>query len=132
MKLTNITTYSKNKVIGNSIKVVNSFIDVDVPSAGGIPRLYDVWGSYGWPALAIIPNPSEGDVEIRAVKNPEEEFKLELTDINGQILKTLYHGKTNDEVFSGIMNTDDLTPGVYFIILHTPWQATAKQLYIIR
>jgi ligand-binding sensor domain-containing protein len=134
LTLDDLKLFRDAELIESSAIIIDTgFIAIKVPSRGDGPRLYDSWNEHpDKPLIKLNPNPADETVEIEVITNSDEWINIELTDLNGQVLKTIYKGVYDSNIYSGIMNTNTLLPGVYFVILQTPWQKKATQLYIIR
>ncbi len=80
------------------------------------------------------PNPANGDfTEIGFVLNKQMNIKLELFDIMGNSIKTLYEGPASSGIHAVMVNTSELASGSYFYKFSTSdGNSVTKLLNIVR
>jgi hypothetical protein len=80
------------------------------------------------------PNPANGDyTEIGFVLDKPMEIRVELFDLMGNRIKTLYNGFASAGVHAVMLNTSELSSGAYYYKLSTSdGNSITKQLNVIR
>ena len=81
--------------------------------------------------LHIYPNPSNGKVMISFVNNTEHDAVLSLINMNGQVLNAIQTHQKNSNNEQFILDTANLTSGVYYCKIQTGDKATVKKLVVL-
>jgi hypothetical protein len=73
--------------------------------------------------MALIPNPSEGDVTITVSNN--EQFELTICDVTGKLMLSFKNIADGTSV-----STRSWAPGTYFVTLHQNQQHIVSKLMV--
>lgn len=75
----------------------------------------------------VYPNPANEEININLTLNGSTATTINVLDITGKVIKTVYLGEVNGDKNVSI-SVDDLTAGVYFIELVTPEGKQVKKI----
>ncbi|RRO21874.1 S8 family serine peptidase [Flavobacteriaceae bacterium 14752] len=75
----------------------------------------------------VYPNPTTGRVELSFNQNIDQEFKVNVIDLNGKILKT-FDIKSSSNQFN--FNLSDLSSGIYFVSIKSANKTAVKKLIL--
>lgn len=67
------------------------------------------------PGVTIYPNPARESFTVSFDFESNEDFSLELLDLNGRLVETLHNGPSQGSAFQKAYSTDGLPSGVYFV-----------------
>jgi hypothetical protein len=82
------------------------------------------------PTIIVKPNPAMDIVEIRLENNKEKAYVLRITDLEGRI--KFHFNKAANELKT-IINSNDLSPGIYFVLVDdSNGLQLSKKLIIVR
>ncbi len=79
-----------------------------------------------------IPNPSIGIIKIQYGLPKKTYISLRVYDIQGRLIKSIYKGTRDAGYYKLLLNTKDLSSGIYFIHLDTPKSDQIRQLIILQ
>ncbi|MEM9846943.1 MAG: T9SS type A sorting domain-containing protein [Bacteroidota bacterium] len=83
--------------------------------------------------LSIYPNPSDGQVNISYHLPQDSPIHLGIYHLNGQLLKV---AKTTSTEQKGkhllVLDTADLTPGIYIVLLRSKFGVVSRKLSVVR
>jgi hypothetical protein len=121
-------------------------IEVDIPNDMYDPINYNIRFRIGYTPSGIeesglpvaegyevYPNPSNGNALIKFGLNKRSDISLSLYDITGRRLKDIYSGTQEQGSHEFLLNKEDeLSEGIYFILLETGNYKITKKLVIVR
>ncbi len=82
------------------------------------------------PAIIVKPNPANEHVEIMLENNKEKAYFLRITDLEGRIK---FHFNKAASELKTIINTSELSPGIYFVLVDdSNGMQLSKKLIIVR
>ena len=82
------------------------------------------------PTIIVKPNPAMDVVEIILENNKEKDYVLRITDLEGRIK---YHFNKTASELKTIINTSELSPGIYFVLVDdSNGLQLSKKLIILR
>ncbi|MBK7966246.1 MAG: T9SS type A sorting domain-containing protein [Bacteroidetes bacterium] len=82
------------------------------------------------PAIIVKPNPANEQVEIILENNKEKAYVLRITDLEGRIK---FHFNKAASELKTIINTYELSPGIYFVLVDdSNGLQLSKKLIILR
>ncbi|MFN0187904.1 MAG: T9SS type A sorting domain-containing protein, partial [Bacteroidia bacterium] len=82
------------------------------------------------PTIIVKPNPANEQVEIMIENNKEKDYILRITDLEGRIK---YHFNKTASELKTIINTSELNPGIYFVLVDdSSGLQLSKKLIIVR
>jgi WD40 repeat protein len=82
--------------------------------------------------LSIIPNPSISSSVISFSLPTNQNVKVEIFDIQGNLLKTLHSGMLDATTHQFVWATEDVSQGTYFVKLTTPFKTYSQQVQITK
>ena len=82
------------------------------------------------PTVIVKPNPANEQVEIILENIKEKDYNLRITDLEGRIK---FHFNKSASELKTIINTSDLSPGIYFVLVDdSSGLYLSKKLIIVR
>lgn len=80
--------------------------------------------------INIFPNPADSQVVI-AYENPNAgKIKIEMSNANGQIIKTIFQGETSEGSQKVLFELPDIADGMYFISVENEFYKNVKTIFI--
>jgi hypothetical protein len=92
--------------------------------------LLPVGGSYA--LHGVSPNPARGMTEIAYEMARPGLVSLKVYNANGQLVRALFDGRSNEGAQTFVWNTDDLDAGVYFVSMVTQGFEATRPIVIAR
>ncbi|MFH1049990.1 MAG: T9SS type A sorting domain-containing protein [bacterium] len=132
LRFDSVLAWKDNKKKLSNIGINTIEIKIKVNRNGGKPRLYGqppVDGGFLY--SSIMPNPAGETFRLDYSTEKGNWINIYITNVNGQILKTIYEGEAKEENSIDI-DASELQTGVYYLIMQTPYVKEAKLLQIIR
>jgi hypothetical protein len=79
------------------------------------------------------PNPTISEVEISYQLSETGRTSMIITNMNGEVIKTLFDKEISDFNYNTIkVNTGDMSSGSYFVILQTPTERQSLRLEVVK
>ncbi|MEO0206339.1 MAG: T9SS type A sorting domain-containing protein [candidate division WOR-3 bacterium] len=82
--------------------------------------------------LFVQPNPIKDWANVRFILNEAGNVSLKLYNSLGQFVKTIFQGNKQAGEHNISVNTSDLSPGTYFLVLRTKAEISNRKLSVIR
>ena len=80
--------------------------------------------------LQVQPNPAKDKFAVTLELSSSQNLKIEIYDIRGQRIKSLYNGKENEGHFAKLFNISELPKGVYLLKVNLDAQSASKKVII--
>ncbi|MBS1537412.1 MAG: T9SS type A sorting domain-containing protein [Bacteroidetes bacterium] len=113
-----------------NMNVYSAFVPIST-TTNGVEQITSL--SQDYQLYDASPNPSKGVTTIKYTLNKPSKIKLELTDLFGKSMMTLYNSKEVGEgEYSIEVNTSDISSGSYFYKLTTDFGYAIKKLIVIK
>jgi PKD repeat protein len=111
-----------------AVRKGTNFATSNLCYAGGTPRLF-YWNGTK-PQLNILPNPSTDKSSIEYLITEPTQFKIYITDMLGRIVKEVISGEAKKGEYSINLDTSEMSPGSYIVVLFTPENVATKMLEV--
>lgn len=80
--------------------------------------------------INIYPNPAGSQVVIEYLNPSKEKIKMELIDVNGKKIKTIYEGEVAEGIQKVLFEMPDVADGMYFISVENKKYKNVKTIFI--
>lgn len=101
-------------------------IQVPLTEGSGLPK-YRVWQEE---IIGVFPNPTTHLANIHISVAEHGNCTLNLYDLNGRIVKTLYNSKIKKGLYNFELLTEQIPAGTYFVVLDTGQGRSTKKLVL--
>ncbi len=140
--INNITTSTKTLTgLLNCREYLFQVQSVCANSAAGTPNTFSTWSVVkGFKTncviitpgtLGIYPNPGKDAVEITYNLKEESTIRIELISLQGKLMRTLVAGTVGAGTYNeSIENLEDISAGMYFVVLHNSNGETTTQRWV--
>ena len=81
--------------------------------------------------ISIFPNPASGIVNIHTSIVVKGKYSLEIIDLKGQKVKSLFHGSLQANTYNFEISVNDLSTGTYIVVLKTTQGVFRKKLLVL-
>ncbi|MFC2131746.1 hypothetical protein ACFLSQ_09955 [Bacteroidota bacterium] len=128
----NVEAWRAGQPVQSEIHINSLNITIKVNEEGG-KRLYNSWPDKDYGLLfTLIPNPAGESFKLNYYFPEETWSKIYISDLNGQVVKTIFDGFSGADWHTKDIDVTDLPIGIYYMILQTPMHKKAKNLRVIR
>ncbi len=80
--------------------------------------------------INIYPNPADSQVVIEYFNPNNGKVKMEMVDINGKKIQTIFEGTTTEGTQKVIFEMPDIADGMYFISVENDNHKNVKTIFI--
>lgn len=105
-------------------------------SSLAMANITSVENYYGIPedisAIANHPNPFRNETSVDIQMAKQSDAHVVVLNSIGQIVKDIYHGRLDEGKYSWILSSDNLQPGMYFLVLQTERERRTHKMIIAR
>lgn len=82
--------------------------------------------------IAVIPNPTRGDAEVRLELSGKDIVKIAVIDMSGKRVAEVFNGMLNEGTQKVMINTDNLATGIYQVQINIGTQTIVQKLSVIK
>ena len=84
------------------------------------------------PSLMVYPNPTLGEFSIQLKNIGDEDVKLSVVNITGQVVRQLNANEFMNVRNNAIVNISDLTSGIYFVRMETADSSLTERIILTK
>ena len=84
--------------------------------------------SPGFGINSVYPNPIDDDFTMTFSVPSNDKVKIQIFDINGNVVREILNASINPGTYETIVNTDNLSHGVYYLRISTSFDTKTKKL----
>ncbi len=100
---------------------------IDVVSTG-----IETGQSYTTNLLPITPSPVNGLAQISFTSPSSDQVNISVLDLSGRVVSTIHDGAVLEGAGFRTFETSELSPGIYFVMMHTAHTTITRKMAVVR